>query len=155
MTDFFKITAPPLFFERMGEKSTPFPINGLTGFFPEMTQSLGIMKTQPLCFFLVLGERTFHSMQFMNFKNHEPCLTFWKHTNILLYGSCSEGKCSSDLHANSKEAFSDCLCSQLAGGCRPRTGSSVWTYGWVERAGAEVTNHQRPEQLCPGKQPNC
>lgn len=86
-----------------GDAATPFPINGLTAFFPEMTQSLGVMQTQRLCFFLVLGARTFHSKQFMNFKNHEPCLPFWKHTDVLLYGSCSEGECSSHLHANSKK----------------------------------------------------
>lgn len=70
-----------------------------------MTHSLDVIKTQPLCFFPVLGEGTFHSTQFMNFKNREPSFTFRRNTNVFLSESCFEHKCSSDCDGDRERPF--------------------------------------------------
>ena len=130
-----------LFLEWKGKRSVSCQIIGLTRFLPpEMTQSFDVIKTQPLCFFPVLGEGTFHSTQFMNFKNHEPSFTFRRNTNVFLSESCFEHKCSSDRM-----------------GDREKTFQTVFVLSWLEasgpgrpghmaghRAGAEFTNHQLP-----------
>lgn len=128
-----------------GKRSISCQIIGLTKFFlPEMTHSLGVMKTQPLCFFPVLREETFHSPQFMNFKT----MNLPSHSRGTQTFSCQKTVLSINVQVlamvTGRGLFKLHFCYELAGGSRTRTANRVWTYAWAQRAGTEFTNHQLP-----------
>lgn len=66
---------------------------------------LGCHKDTASLFLSSTQRGTFHSTQFMNFKNHEPSFIFWRNTNVFLSESCFEHKCSSDCNGDRERSF--------------------------------------------------